>query len=416
MTTRRHVLRAIGGAVLLTACGGRDRAASPQPAVAVPDGLIVAETRSGLVTVRGDRRIAHGSGAVGSGDGGRVYAARADGNSTALVTVDSRTGDQVGRASLAGAWVPRVVDPLGRLAAFTPPGPAGSGGSPTDSTGAPAGRDHTPILIAGPSGEQRRFDLAGNFQPDAVSLDGEALFVLEWLPAQAPDRYRVRMVDLPSGAVQPLLTRDKLPVPAGAEEEMRGQGRQAVLSPDRETLYTLYTHQADHQHTRDLVAGRPGGVHAFVHVLHLTLRWAYCLDLPEPFGQGPAAGHALALRPDGKRLLVVDITGGRLAEADTESLTLTGVTAAPTGTGTASLAATPSRALLGIGTRVHAIDSTSATVAWTAAGEIRGLGVDRVGTKLAVADPNGVTWVDLTTGKAVGRVPVDGLTSLVSAA
>jgi hypothetical protein len=414
MTTRRHVLGAIGGAVLLTACGRQNPAAQQQPTTtAVPDGLIIADTQNGLVTVRGDRRIEHGAGAVGSGDGGRVYAATAADGGTALVAVDPRTGQQVGRAQIAGAWVPRVTDPSGRLAALTPPGPARSG----DPTGAPPGRDHTPILIAGLSGEQQRLDLAGNFEPDAVSTDSATLFVLEWLPAQAPDRYRVRMVDLPSGTVQPLFTRDKVPVPEGAEEEMRGQGRQAVLSPDRETLYTLYTHQADHRHTRDLVAGRPGGVHAFVHVLHLTQRWAYCLDLPEPFGHGPAAGHAIALSPEGLRLLVVDITSGRLAEADTESLTVTGVTAVPTGAGTASLGATPSHALLGIGAQVHSIDraSGSAAVAWKADGEVRGLSVDRLATRLAVADPAGVTWVDLRTGKAVGRVPVDGLTALIRA-
>jgi hypothetical protein len=363
--------------------------------------------------VRGDQRLAHGPAAVGSGDHERVFAAtRGEGGSTTLVTVDLRTGEQVGRARLAGAWTPRVVGPYGRLVALTP----ASGGAPP--TGAPPGRARSPILICSPEGERHRLELAGTIEPDAVSPDGGSLFVLEWLPATAPERYRVRMIDLPGGAAQPLLTRDKLPVPAGAEEEMRGEGRQAVLSPDREVLYTLYTHQADHQHTRDLVAGRPGGVHAFVHVLHLTLRWAYCLDLPDPFGHGPAAGHALALSPDGRRLLVVDLTGGRLAEADTESLTVTSVGPVPTGSGPASLAATAGRAMLAVGGLVYAVErgSADATVVWKAGADIVGLGVDRAGTRLAVADAGGVTWVDLSSGTAAGRVPVDGLTGLVGVA
>ena len=103
--------------------------------------------------------------------------------------------------------------------------------------------------------------------------------------------------------MQPLLLRDKTLVPPGAEEEMRGEGRQAVLSPDRTRLYTLYLHQADHQHTRDLLPGRhaPDGttVHAFVHVLSLTEGWAYCLDLPAPFGEPAAGTHALTVSPDG---------------------------------------------------------------------------------------------------------------------
>jgi hypothetical protein len=413
MTTRRRVLTMMGGAALLAACREPDRSPPAPPAAAAPDGLIVAATRTGLVTVRGDRRLAHGTAAVGSGDGDRVYAATpTDEGTTALTTVDLRTGTEVGRALLAGTWVPRVVGPYGRLVALTPPGAAGAAGA--GPAGRPAGRTRTPMLIAGPDGERHRLDLPGNVEPDAVSPDGAALFVLEWLPAQAPDRYRVRMVDLPGGSPQPLLTRDKLPVPA--EEEMRGAGRQAVLSPDREILYTLYTHQADHQHTRDLVAGRPGGVHAFVHVLHLAQRWAYCLDLPEPFGHGPAAGHALALSPDGRRLLVADITGGRLADADTESLTLTGVTPVPTGPGVASLAAAPGRRFLGVGGLVYDLDPTAGppSVAWKVTGEVLGLGMDRAASRLAVADPAGVTWVDLGTGRPAGRIPIDGLTGLVT--
>jgi hypothetical protein len=150
-------------------------------------------------------------------------------------------------------------------------------------------------------------------------------------------------------------------------------------------------------------------------VLHLTQRWAYCLDLPEPFGHGPAAGHALALRPDGRRLLVADITGGRLAEADTETLTITAVGAAPTGPGEASLAATAGRAFLSVGAMVYAVGDPAGTdtVVWKADAGVRGLGVDRGGSRLAVADPAGVTWLDLRTGASIGRVPVDGLTRLV---
>ncbi|GIJ58443.1 YncE family protein [Virgisporangium aurantiacum] len=412
MATRRQVLTSMGGVAVLAACG---EATSGEPGKQTtpdaPDGLIVAATRAGLVTVNGDRRIEHGPAAVLSGDGDRVYAATVDGSATTLVTTDLHTGADVGRVRLAGAWTPRVVGPTGGFAAFTPPDPAGS----TAGT-VPAGRTHTPVLIAAPTGELHRLDLPGNVAPDAVSVDGAALFVLEWLPAQSPERYRVRMVDLPDGAPKPLLTRDKVPVPA--EEEMRGEGRQAVLSPNGQVLYTLYTHQPDHQHTRDIVAGRPGGAHAFVHVLHLLGRWAYCLDLPDPFGHGPAAGHAIALRPDGRQLLVADLTGGRLAVADTETLTVTQVLAVPTASGPAGLAATQVRTFLGADGNVAVVDhgSGSTTPWWKAPGEIRGLRVDGAGSRLAVADPGGVTWVRLDTGKPAGRVPVDGLTDLVHAA
>ena len=111
-----------------------------------------------------------------------------------------------------------------------------------------------------PTGPARRtrFTLPGCVEPEAFSAAGDALFVLDYLPPTAPG-------PLPGPRArpghrrrsQPLLTRDKQVVPAGAEEEMRGQGRQAVYSPGQQYLFTLYTHQPDHQHTRDLLAGRP---------------------------------------------------------------------------------------------------------------------------------------------------------------
>ena len=102
-------------------------------------------------------------------------------------------------------------------------------------------------------------ELPGNLEPEAFSAAGERLFVLDYLPPAAPDRYRVRMVNLATGKLEPLLTPAKSVVPPGAEEEMRGEGRQAVYDAGRQLLFTLYTHQPDHLHTRDLLAGaRPG--------------------------------------------------------------------------------------------------------------------------------------------------------------
>jgi DNA-binding beta-propeller fold protein YncE len=96
-----------------------------------------------------------------------------------------------------------------------------------------------------------------------------------------------------------------------------------VLSPDRQTLYTLYTNQPEHLHSRDLAAGltqSSGEVYAFVHVLNLTEGWAYCLDLPQPFGEGPAGAHALALSSDGQQLYITDRSSGKVALADTNQL------------------------------------------------------------------------------------------------
>jgi hypothetical protein len=279
----------------------------------------------------------------------------------------------------------------------------------------PAGRARTSLLVVA-NGEQRTYEFAGVLEPDAFTRDDTGLFVLEWLPATAPDHYRVRLLDLAAGTVGPLFTRDKAPVPPGAEEEMRGDGRQAVLSPDGQVLYTLYTHQPGHRHTRDLLSGRPGNAHAFVHVLHLTDRWAYCLDLPDPFGTGPAAGHALAVTRDGRELAVVDVSTGHLAYADTTALTITRVGPAPVAAGAASLAFTPDgrRVLVGAGPAIRVIDHAAGTTTaeWPVPGDVRGLGVGPDGADVYCGGSDEVLWLDAASGAVRGRMPVPGLLAL----
>src|SRR5688572_5528669 len=130
MATRRQALTSMGGACGEATSGeatrGEPTSRGPEQRTPPPDGLIVAGTRTGLVSVRGDRRLDHGPAAALSADGDRVYAATVDGSVTALVTTDLPTGADVGRARLTGAWAPRVVGPSGGFAAFTPPDPAGS--------------------------------------------------------------------------------------------------------------------------------------------------------------------------------------------------------------------------------------------------------------------------------------------------
>jgi len=293
----------------------------------------------------------------------------------------------------------------------------------------PVGQLTTKIVVADPGGRRpaRELALAGNFEPEAFSSGGDFLFVLEYLPANAPERYRVRRVVLDSGAVEPLLLRDKRVVPAGAEEEMRGAGRQAVLAPDRTRLYTLYLHQGDHEHTRDLIAGRhaPDGrpVHAFVHVLSLTEGWAYCLDLPDPFGLHPAGTHALTISPDGRMLYVAETATGQIAVADTESLTVTRVTPVPgqpSGAGDAVLSFAPAGDVLYLsaGNLVRRLDSTTLRVdgTWSQPAPVHGLAVSPAGRQVLIGQNDHITWLDAASGRTVGTVAAGGLARLVRAA
>jgi hypothetical protein len=391
MTTRRNLLLLAGSALALAGC--RETA----PAAATAPDVLLADSDRGLLRLAPAGEQVLGA-AAATFDGGHLYAARPG----ALDRVDPASGTALGNTALAAGWIPRVVSSDGRVCAL----------SRTGASDRPAARARTRLLITGPGGPSER-DLAGVIEPDAFTSDGTGLFVLEWLPAAAPDHYRVRLLDLATGEVQPLGTRDKTPVPPGAEEEMRGDGRQAVLSEDRTMLFTLYTHQPGHRHTRDLLSGRPGDAHAFVHVLHLIERWAYCLDLPHPFGEGPAAGHALAA--DGRTLFVADLNAGKLAYASPETLSIERVVdVAPVAGSSAALALTAdNRVLVGAG-GVTVLDRVSGRPAgrWELPGPVRGLALSRDGKRVYAGGTGRVTWLDALTGARSGEVAVPGLTLL----
>jgi YVTN family beta-propeller protein len=421
--TRRELLKLAGGltgAALLTACGaGPGRRADDGP----PD-LLFLDTKDGLGVLDARRRqpAVAASPAVAGADWTRLYVGRPDGDGTRLVTLDAATGQEIKSVSLPGALAARVVSPSGRAVALTEPV------APGQSPYQPVGRARTTIVVADPIGAQttRRVELEGNYEPEAFSADDNALFVLQYLPAMAPERYRVRVCDLYTGAVGPLLSRLKTPVPAQAEEEMRGEGRQAVLAPDRSKLFTLYTHQPDHLHTRDLLAGgRAAGrenVHAFVHILNLREGWAFCLDLPAPFGHGPAAAHTLALAPDGRRLFIADWTSGSLAVADTETLDVKrriefGGAGAIAGSAAAHVAPDGKLLYLAGGPSVLAIDSfaLSITQTWPVGAATRGLAVSPDGSRLYIGQEGRVLQLDAASGREVRRLTATGLTSLLHA-
>ena len=196
---------------------------------------------------------------------------------------------------------------------------------------------------------------------------------------------------------------------------MRGDGRQAVLAADRRVLYTLYTHQPDHQHTRDRISGRPGSdVHAFVHTLHLEQRWAYCVDLPHPFGHGPAEGHAMTISPDGTRLLVVDVGSGIVADISTEELTVRRTAAITGGAGSAYAVTDGDRLFVAADASVVVCDlaDLGGGVELTTGERINGLLLSRDGSRLHVAGPTALSWHDSTSGRQLGRLAVPGLTGL----
>jgi len=389
---------------------------SPKPGVpsqAGPEDLVVVGT-AGTVTALDwatSRQVYQASNAVATPDWSRLVVGSPNGDGRKLAVLDGQTGAREGVVDVPGGLTAMALSTDGGRVALAPTGA-------TTEAGQPAGREQTRIVVADVSGvaEPRTFDLTGNYEPDAFSSDNQRLFLLEYQPARAPDRYYVKQLDLKTGAVQPVGSRSKEAVPA---ENMRGTRRMHVLSPDHETLYTLYTHQPDHLHSRDLVAGltaASGDVHAFVHVLSLSESWAYCLDLPQPFGIGPADAHSLALSPDGNALYVSDLFSGTVARVNTTALIVRAtadVGADPNpGSGLVSTSQVgPDGSLflsgsseirviepndLGVSRRLPVADATG------------GLGMSADGRRLFVTTRDSVLAIDPLTGTQLGRIRAPG--------
>jgi hypothetical protein len=421
MMTRRELMRSAVAATAAGAVGGlaagcdRQRPArTDEPAGG--DHLVV-ETAGGLAVLaaRGRTVVAAGPGLLAPQAARLVRTVAAPGQ-TEVVGHDLRGGAARWRAALNGRLEARAVSTSGRLVALATPGAAG--GSPYR----PGGRTRTTLVVADDGGERVRMDLPGNLEPEAFSADSQRLFVLDYLPPEAPDRYRVRMVNLTTRKLGPLATRAKSVVPPGAEEEMRGQGRQAVYDPKRQLLFTLYTHQPEHLHTRDLLAGARDGaahVHAFVHTLSLREHWAYCIDLPAPFGERPAARHAISLglpvRHD--RLVVVEAVSGTMAVLDPDALTVNATVRfkpPAEGAGEAAAGFTPDGSLvLATGPEVVRITPAGREVArWTCGSDVRGLVPHPDGERVYVGQRDAVVCHEIASGRELSRITVPGLTAL----
>jgi hypothetical protein len=349
-------------------------------------------------------------GAVPSADWSRLFATAP--GAGRLTTLDAASGRERASRPVADDLRVRVVSGSGRLAALAPA--AGDGAS----LWLPPGRERTGLVVASPDGadEPRRYDLVGNFEPEAFSADDRVLYLLEYLPPLAPDRYRVRALELGDGKLREVLTRSK----QANLEEMRGQGRVQVLAPDRRTLYTLYTRQPDHLHAREMAAGRtdPNHSHAFVHVLSLAEGWTYCVDLPPPFGIGQAAGHALAVAPDGRSIYVLDGAGGKLVRIDARDLVVdraADLTPDPAAGRGAALAVDRAGRLYLAGPgglTVLGADDLGRRERWTVPGGVGGAAVSADGRRLYLGAERGLLIVDTATGRELGTVPLPPLATV----
>ena len=249
------------------------------------------------------------------------------------------------------------------------------------------GRLKTKLVVAGRNVEPRTVELDGNYEPEAFSTDGNSVFLLQYLPPQAPNSYRVRRLDLTTEEVTGVYSVD-----AELQEAMRGTARIQTMSPDGKFLYTLYT----------TGGGNLGPRRAFVHVLNLDELWAHCIDLPAEFGQAREPHIAIAVTPDAKRMFVTDSGTGAVAEVDTQSLEVLGSETTDLVSQYSPVAAHDGARTLYVaqGQFVSALDTRDMTVSdrWTLDGMVRGLQVSADGSKVYAALRRGLVTIDARTG------------------
>jgi hypothetical protein len=282
-------------------------------------------------------------------------------------------------------------------------------------------RARTTIVVADPTGGRapRRYELAGNFEPEAFSIDDSRLFLIQYLPAEAPSAYRVTFLDLRSGRIHPVFGRFDSP-----PERMPGVRLAQVFDPIAEQLYTLYTNEpAAHFHDHWQAASYGDREVSFVHVLNLRKGWAYCAGLPRALWGQPASAQALAPSADGRSLFVVDAMRGIVTELNTRTMATARTERVDLGGlhgGRTSARMSPDGATLyvGAGAAIVRVDVRTLDVLdrWDLPAELTGMAVSSDGDRLYAAVGDRVAIVDTPTGEAAGTLSFGPVESILHVA
>lgn len=231
-----------------------------------------------------------------SPDWSRLFAVSYDSSRTILRAVDTRTGAVMHQVSMEGSFA---------LPFATAPGPTG-GLSPNGNWLVLEGQviqNQTSFVLMNTSFTQhpRRISLTGSFSFDAISNDGQRLYLIESLAAAQPGHYRVRMYDLAAGSLDPRVIIDKREFETAS---MTGTRLSGIFSPDGAWQYSLYVNE---------------GKSAFIHALNLDATYALCIDLPGGGDQYQQSMWSLAATADGTVVYAVNPVLGEVGVVDMSS-------------------------------------------------------------------------------------------------
>ncbi|HEX9926323.1 MAG TPA: c-type cytochrome, partial [Anaerolineae bacterium] len=170
---------------------------------------------------------------VPAADGSHYFSAAHEGQDTTLSVFETETGHLKDRFAFAGQWHLSGIAPTGRWLALTE-----IVSEHERENGVKTNRWQTAIQIVETETGQvaHSLELNGNFEVEVISAQGDALFLIEHLPAVNPTQYRVRLYDLSTQTLQPGALRDK----RFSDELMTGLAWGGIASTDGRWLLTLY--------------------------------------------------------------------------------------------------------------------------------------------------------------------------------
>jgi hypothetical protein len=293
--SRRQLALLILAVAGLTACG---RTASTQPAAGgyrlfleggfSNGGETVKVVDSGTGTV--ERELPIGT---ASFDWSRYYTVTPLNGSGRLSAIDPASGRTIAQKTIPAGYALPNLGYQGPTAGLSP---NGRWLTLTDNPHA-AAKAATSFLV-GPSslsGSFKTVRLDGTFSFDAISNDGNSLYLIQQMGD--PNHYQVRLYQIgPDGAglvTSPVVDKRE------ASEPMNGIRGDSVADPTGKYVYTVYARDAG----------------PFIHALPLDQPFAWCVDLPSKTTTNleQQFGWSLAISPNGLTVYAANASLGTLA-------------------------------------------------------------------------------------------------------
>jgi hypothetical protein len=238
------------------------------------------------------------AGAVQGGAGvardGVRYVALAAGVDTILQRIRVRDGHVLRYTSFEGRWGIPLVTANGATGGLDPRGSTLVLGDASPRS-TPL-RKETRFLVVNMKNFRvsKRIDLRGDFGFDALSPDGQMLYLIQNLSGPAQGRYRVRAYDLRRDRLLPQVIADK------RQESwvMSGYAISRATGPGGRWVYTFYSQPNNYP---------------FVHALDTVSRTAICIGIPWRWTDAEGIFRArLRLTNNGLMLRIMDMRNNRI--------------------------------------------------------------------------------------------------------